>query len=56
MKNTEQVLQEILDRVVRIETRIVQLMYYQGATPNGKYDVDDRTGDLFKGAYENEDK
>jgi hypothetical protein len=28
---------EMLDRLTRLESRIVQLMYYLGADPNGRY-------------------
>ena len=40
MKADRQLIQEILDRVTRLESRLVQLMYFLRADPNTKYDGD----------------
>lgn len=40
-KSTEYAVQEILERVTRLESKVVQLMIFMGADPEVKYYVGD---------------
>lgn len=38
MKSDSTLIREILERLIRLESRLVQLMLYSGASPDKKYE------------------
>jgi hypothetical protein len=41
MKSNTDILKELRERITRLESRLVQLMIFLGANPNGRYEEDE---------------
>ena len=51
MKTNSDILKELRDRVVRLESRLVQFMIFMGANPNGRYEDDKDEADVRDSKY-----